>query len=118
ALAGHSPAPPATRNLLMTTLIIPHVLSIFRLLERPRLLTRLSRLPIGRHSSSVSLMLSHTPFHSRRAPHGPCRAHGGLVCTHIALTCPPEWPTARRSTAPRGLDRRLGMGEGSASGHP
>ena len=37
----------------MTTIIIPHFLSSPRFLGRPRLLTRISRLPTGRHGSAV-----------------------------------------------------------------
>jgi hypothetical protein len=33
----------------MTTVIIPHFLSIFRFLVRPRLLTHVSTLPVGGH---------------------------------------------------------------------
>jgi len=42
AVAGHSPAPLATRSLLMPTIIIPHFLSVPRFLGRPRLLTRIA----------------------------------------------------------------------------
>jgi hypothetical protein len=51
----------------MASVIIPHFCSILRFLGRPRLLTRLAGLPMGRPRSSVPQMLSRNLLHIRRA---------------------------------------------------
>jgi len=69
----------------MASIIIPHFCSILRFLGRPRLLTRLADLPVGRPRSSVPQMLSRNLLHSRRAiPMDWIVRIEDPVCTHIA----------------------------------
>jgi hypothetical protein len=84
-VTGHSPAPPATRGVLMASVIIPHFCSILRCLGRPRLLTRLAGLPTGRPRSAVPQMRSRNLLHIRCAiPMDGVVHTEDPVCTPIA----------------------------------
>jgi hypothetical protein len=85
----------------MATVIILHVLSSPRFLGRPRLLTRIARLPVGRHSSSVPQVISRNPIHIRRTiPMDHIARTEDPLCMHIALT---SQPSTGQADAPGGI---------------